>query len=166
MIYMDEKYSSEEVNLYNPAYVGVILYQAIREYQSKSKLGLHCGLIYLVAPMSLSTRYSKILPTTVTTPIASWVSEHEGELIGFVNAVSAYVDAVNSAIAFLLVHEAISIDGEGRFFLTDASYPQKPSYVMKNQKFKDSFLAAGLLGRWFSVISTVESIYAQLGIRP
>lgn len=80
--------------------------------------------------------------------------------------VSAYVDIVNSAIAFLLEHKAVLLDDEGRYYLTDIRFPKKPSYAMNNAKFKDSFLAAGLLGRWFSVASTVESVYAQLGIRP
>lgn len=166
MIFINEQYSSEEINLYNPAYVGVILYQAIREYQSKNRSGFHCGLTYIVAPMSISPRYSKILPATVATPIASWVAEHEGELIGFASVVSAYAEIVNSAIAFLLEHEAVLLDEEGRYCLTDIAFPQKPSYVIKNAKFKNCFLAAGLLGRWFSEASTVESVYAQLGIRP
>ncbi|WP_299494503.1 three component ABC system middle component [uncultured Shewanella sp.] len=166
MIFMDDQYSPEEINLYNPSYVGVVLYQAIREYQAKSPSGFHCGLTYIVVPMSISPRYSKILPVTVATPLAGWVSEHEGELIGFAGVVSAYADIVNSAIAFLLEHQAILMDDDGRYFLTEITFPQKPNYVVKDAKFKDSFLAAGLLGRWFSEASTVESVYAQLGIRP
>lgn len=166
MIFMDEKYSPEEVNLYNPAYVGIVLYQAIREYQENSQSGFHCGLTYIVAPMSMSPRYSRILPASVATPIVGWVAEHEGELIGLASVVSAYADIVNSAIAFLLEHEAILLDDEGRYCLTSTTFPKRPNYVIKNTKFKDSFLAAGLLGRWFSEAPTVESVYAQLGIRP
>lgn len=166
MIFMHEHYSFEEINLYNPAYVGVVLYQAIREYQAKRGSGFHCGLIYIAGPMSLSPRYSRILPTTVATPIAGWASEHEGELIGFAGVVSAYADIVNSAIVFLLEHEAVLLDDEGRYFLSDTTLPQKPNYVIKDVRFKESFLAAGLLGRWFAEASTVESVYAQLGIRP
>jgi hypothetical protein len=166
MTFMEEQYSPEEINLYNPAYVGVILYQAIREYHAKTSSPFHCGLTYIVAPMSISPRYSKILPVTVATPIAGWVAEHEGELIGFAGVVSAYADIVNSAVAFLLEHEAVLLDDEGRYSLTDRAFPKKPNYVIKNPKFKDGFLAAGLLGRWFSEASTVESVYAQLGIRP
>jgi hypothetical protein len=166
MIFMDKEYSPEELNLYNPAYVGVVLYQAIREYQVKNPSGFHCGLTYIVVPMSISPRYSRILPTTVLTPIAGWIAEHEGELIGFAGVVSAYADIVHSAIAFLLEHEAVLLDDRGRYCLTDTAFPQKPSYVIKNARFKASFLAAGLLGRWFAEASTVESVYAQLGIRP
>lgn len=166
MIFMEKQYSPEEINLYNPAYVGAILYQSIREYEAMNSSGFHCGLTYIVVPMSISPRYSKILPQTVATPISGWVAEHEGELIGFANTVSSYADSVNSAIAFLLEHEVVLMDDGGRYFLSRIALPKKPSYVFNNKNFKNSFLAAGLLGRWFSGASNVESIYAQLGIRP
>jgi len=159
-------YSSEEINLYNPAYVGVVLYQAIREFQKKNTSGFHCALTYIVVPLSISPKYLKILPTTTATPIASWGARHEGELIGFASDVSAYVDIVHTAIAFLLEHNAVMLNEKGYYILTDAYFPQKPKYIIDNIRFKDSFLATGLLGRWFAEASTVESIYAQLGIRP
>jgi hypothetical protein len=166
MIFMNEQYSTEELNLYNPAYVGIVLYQTIREYEANNSSGFHCALTYITAPMSISPRYSRLLPTSVATPITGWIAEHEGELIGFSSVVSAYADIVNSAMAFLLEHEMILLNDEGRYCLTDISYPKKPSYVIKNERFKESFLAAGLLGRLLAESSTVESIYAQLGIRP
>lgn len=166
MSFMSEQYSSEEKNLYNPAYVGTLLYQVIREHQKKKPSGFHCGLTYIVAPLALSPKYLKILPVTVGTPIAGWVAEHEGELIGFAGVISAYVEIVNSAIAFLLEHGLIVLDENGKYFLTHTTLPLRPEYVNSNNRFKDSYLAAGLLGRWFSEASTVESVYAQLGLRP
>jgi len=165
-MFMDKQYSPEEFNLYNSAYVGVVLYQAIREYQSKNESGIHCGLLYLIAPMSLSIRYSSILPATTMSPIAAWSADNEGALIGLAEVVFSYADVVNSAVVFLLEHDAILLDDEGRYRLKSYSLPSKPAYVIKNVKFKDSFLTAGFLGRWFAAASSVESIYAQLGVRP
>ena len=166
MTFLDESYSREEINLYNPAYVGVILYQAIREHIAKNPSGFHCCLAYIVAPLSISPKYSKILPSTVATPIAGWAANNEGELIGFAGVASSYVDVVNSAIAFLMEHNTVLLSDDGLYFLSDGVFSQKPSYVANNMKYKDSFLAAGFLGRWFAEASSVESVYAQLGIRP
>lgn len=163
-MYLD--YSIEEANLYNPAYVGMIIYQAIRSYQENNKSGFHCGFTYIVAPMALSFKYSKLLPKTVSTPITGWAMDHEGELIGFADTASAYVRIVNLAIEFLLDYNAITIDAKGNYFLTDIELPQKPSYVLKNLKFKNDFLASGFIGRWLSFAPNVESVFAQLGIRP
>jgi len=166
MNFINEQYSPEEVNLFNPAYVGIILYQAIREYQEKKQTGFHCALPYIVAPLSISPVYLRILPKSIATPIAGWVAENEGEMIGFEKIVLAYAAIVNSATAFLLENQAISLNEDGLYFLTDTSFPKKPSYIIKNDIFKNSFLASGLLGRWLSEAANVESVYAQLGIRP
>jgi hypothetical protein len=165
-MFVSSEYSPEELNLYNPAYVGTLLYHATREYQTKDSSGLPCTLAYIIAPMSLSPRYSSILPATTATPIAGWVADHEGELIGFSEAINAYADIVNSAIVFLLHQEAILLDDDGRYHLQNDKLAQKPVLINKNKNFKESFLAAGLLGRWFAEASSIESIYTQLGVRP
>lgn len=165
-MFITSGYSPEELNLYNPAYVGAILYHAIREYQSRDESGLHCALAYIIAPMSLLPRYSFILPQTIATPIAGWAADHEGELIGFNELICAYADIVNSAVAFLLHQEAISLDDDGKYHLQNDGLPQMPSLIKNNSHFKASFLAAGLLGRWFAEAPSIESIYALLGVRP
>lgn len=162
----EEIYSFEEQNLYNPAYIGAILYQAIRQYQLKNEAGLHCSLAYLIAPLAVSPRYSSNLPSAITSPIAGWVADHEGELIGFSESVGAYIDIVNSAITFLLGHGAIALGEDGRFCIANDHMAQLPSLVKHNSVFKKSFQSAGFLGRWFSAASSVESIYAYFGVKP
>ena len=84
---IEPELSKEEVNLYNPAYVGVILYQSIRQCSENNQKGLHCSLLYLIAPLALCARYSSVLPASVSTPIAGWASDCEGSLVGFANSV-------------------------------------------------------------------------------
>lgn len=158
--------SKEEANLYNPAYVGVVLYQAIRECSEKKPEGLHCSLVYLIAPLTLSIRYSSILPSTVSTPLAGWVAESEGQLVGFANSVNAFIDVVNAAVIFLLEKRAISLSEKGFFLISDKSMPKMPAMVKKNEVFKMAFLGAGFLGRWFGQCPTVEGIYTHLGVMP
>jgi hypothetical protein len=165
-MFFTKTYSSEENNLYNPAYVGAILYQCIRHHQTQSGAGLHCTLPYLVIPLALSPRYSLILPKTITTPIAGWTNGHEGELIGFADSASAYIDIVNSAIIFLLEHEAIILGEEGRYTIPIDKMAKMPAFVAHNSIFKQSFSSAGFLGRWFATASSVESIYTHFGVKP
>ncbi len=166
MIDLNKQLSFDEKNLFNPAYVGILLFQSIREYQIKSGNGLHCSLTYIIAPMSISPRYTTILPTTMSTHLTSWTNENEGNLIGFDKAVSSYVDIVNSAMILLIEKQIIILNNDGNYYLTDIEFPKKPTYVFKNKRFKESYLSAGLLGRWFSQASSVESIFIQLGIKP
>ncbi|MGI0118266.1 three component ABC system middle component [Zooshikella sp. RANM57] len=165
MILTNDMYSQEEFNLYNPAYAGVVLYQAIREYQTKSSKPFHCTLKYLVAPLSLSPKYLRLLPSKTVTSVIGWVAENQGELINFSKTASAYIGIVNSAAIFLLKYKLLLLDQKGYYSLTDISLPKKPKYVKCNPDFNQCYLAAGFLGRWFSEI-TVEAVYIHLGVRP
>ena len=158
--------SPEEKNLYNPAYVGVILYHAIRECQAKNSTGLHCTLTYLAAPLALSSRYSQQLPSSFTSPIAGWFSENEGCLIGFPKSVNAYIDIVNAALFFLLEHEAVILGDDGFFRVENDQLAKLPVRVKNNKDFKQGFQSAGFLGRWFACAASPEVIYTQLGVTP
>lgn len=163
---LESALSKEEANLYNPAYVGTVLYKAIRECSEKNEQGLHCSLLYLIAPLALSTHYSSVLPATVSTPLAGWAADFEGHLVGFANSVSAYTDVVNMAIVFLLEREAVSLSENGFFLINNENMPKLPAMVNKNEAFKKAFLGAGFLGRWFGQSPSVEGIYAHLGVMP
>lgn len=162
----ESELSKEEANLYNPAYVGVVLYQAIRECSEKNQKGLHCSLLYLIAPLALCRRYSSVLPASVSTPLAGWVSAFEGHLVGFSNSVSAYIDVVDMAILFLIEQEAITLSENGFFLINNGSLPKLPAMVNKNEAFKKAYLGAGFLGRWFGQSPSVEGIYTHFGVMP
>jgi Family of unknown function (DUF6521) len=161
-----ELYSPEEQNLYNPAYIGVILYQAIREHQRHNEAGLHCALAYLIVPLALSSRYSSNLPTSITTPISGWVADQEGELIGYSDSVNAYINIVNNAISFLMSRGVVVLSENGRYRIQNDQMSQLPTFVKHNVVFRKSFQSAGFLGRWFSRASSVESVFAYFGIKP
>lgn len=158
--------SQEERNLYNPAYIGAILYHSIRECQKNNPKGLHCALAYIVIPLAVSNRYSEILPKTLSTPIAGWTANHEGNLIGFGESVNAFIDIVNAAILFLLERKAISLSHDGFFLVADDKMPRLPALISNNWRFKHAFLSCGFVGRWFSGASSIEIIYTHLGVRP
>lgn len=158
--------SQEELNLYNPAYIGAILYHSIREYQNNKSKGLHCALAYILIPLAVSNRYSQILPKTASTPIAGWVADHEGNLIGFSDSVNSFIDIVNSAIVFLLERKAVDLSQDGFFSIVVDHIPRSPALVNNNRFFKHAFLSGGFVGRWFSGVSSVETIYAHLGVKP
>lgn len=166
MIFMADQFSQEESNLFNSAYVSPLLYQSIREYQSKLDSGMHCGLLYLIAPLSLSKRYMDVLPQNTTSSISKWTSQHEGELSGFPSAINAYADIVNSAIAFLLEKELVELDDSGLFHISTVTYiPKLPSHIRNNVIYYNNYRSAGFLGRWFAC-SSPEKVYAQFGVKP
>lgn len=163
---LSEKFSQEEINLYNPAFCAVLLFESMREYQSKSDKGMHCSLPYLVIPMCVNPQISSYLPNSITTPIAGWVANNEGVLVEFAASVTAFIMIVDSAINFLIEIKAIDLNEEGLFLVIDDKVAKKATLISKSNDFNNAYKAAGMLGRWFSSASSIESVFAQLGVRP
>ena len=161
-----ESLTQEEINLYNPAYTGFLLLSSLRAYCEFNPQGMHCALPYIVLPMSLSPRIAGNLPSTYRTPIASWVTERGGELSDFSAMASACIPVVNSAALFLMGKKVIQLTEVGSYVIANDELAKAPSLFNKSSSMKQALHAANFIGKWFSHSSTVETIYAQLGIRP
>ncbi|MDE1462425.1 three component ABC system middle component [Spartinivicinus poritis] len=161
-----QQYSEEEVGLYNPAYIGFILYSCIREYVENKVEGMHCALPFVVVPMAMSNTISHRLPKQYSTSISSWVTKNEGVLIDLVEQAESYIPIVQSACSFLLHKELITMKKSGTLLLKDSKLSKIPSLFNKSVHMKNSLRASRFLGKWFSHAPTTEIIFIQLGIRP
>lgn len=161
-----EIFSQEEINLYNPAYTGFLLLSSLRAYCDSNVQGMHCALPYLIIPMSFSQRINSTLPSTYRTSITSWVAKNEGELSDFPAMASACIPVVNTAVHFLLSRAVIQLTHKAHYVIANDEIVKSPSLFNKSSSMKQSLQTASFIGKWFSYSSTVETIYAQLGIRP
>lgn len=158
--------TQEEINLYNPAYTGFLFLASLRACSEINTHGMHCALPYVVLPMALSPRIADSLPTTYRTPIASWVSEQGGELTDFSAMASACIPVVNASALFLLDRKIIQLTEHAHYLTAQDKLPKTPSLFNKSKSMKQALHAASFIGKWFAHSSTVETVYAQLGIRP
>ena len=158
--------TQEEINLYNPAYTGFLFLASLRNYCEVNAHGMHCALPYVVVPMALSSRITASLPATFRTPIASWVAEQGGELSDFSAMASACIPVVNAATLFLMDRKVIQLTEEAHYLIASDELVKAPSLFNKSESMKKSLHAASFIGKSFAHSSTVETIYAQLGIRP
>lgn len=158
--------TQEEINLYNPAYTGFLFFASLRVYCECNTQGMHCALPYVIVPMALSPRIAASLPSTYRTPIASWIAEQGGELSDFSAMASACIPIVNSAAFFLLERKVIRLTESANYLIANDILVKSPSLFNKSESMKQALQAANFIGKWFAHSSTVETIYAQLGIRP
>jgi len=161
-----ELLTSEEVNLYNPAYTGFLLLASLREYCEYEKKGMHCALPYIIFPMAILPRIASSLPSTYKTPIASWVADCGGELSDLPAMASACISIVDAGLLFLLERNVIQLSKDAAYVLAEDKAAKSSTLFAKSDDMKMGLHAAKFLGRWFSHSSTIETIYAQLGIRP
>ncbi|AXM98035.1 three component ABC system middle component [Pseudomonas plecoglossicida] len=158
--------TQEEINLYNPAYTGFLLLASLRAYCEINAQGMHCALPYVVVPMALSPRIADSLPATYRTPIASWVAQQGGELSDFSAMASACIPIVNAATLFMLDRKVIQLTQDAHYLVAQDDLAKTSSLFNKSDSMKKALKAANFIGKWFAHSSTVETIYAQLGIRP
>jgi hypothetical protein len=163
---LKELLTQEEINLYNPAYTGFLFLASLRAYCEYDVRGMHCALPYVVVPMALTRRIADSLPSTYRTPIASWVAEQGGELSDFPAMASACIPVVNSAALFLLERQIIQLTDDANYLIVNDELAKSPSLFNKSESMKQALHASNFIGKWFAHSSTVETIYAQLGIRP
>jgi hypothetical protein len=161
-----ELLTSEEVNLYNPAYTAFLLLSSLREYCEYDTRGMHCALPHIVFPMAIMPRIVSSLPGTYKTPIASWVADCGGELSDFPAMASACISIVDAGLLFLLERNVIRLSEDATYVLAEDKASKTSVLFNKSDDMNRSLQAAKFLGRWFSHSSTIETIYAQLGIRP
>tara|TARA_R110001606_G_scaffold288212_3_gene436365 strand:+ start:317 stop:814 length:498 start_codon:yes stop_codon:yes gene_type:complete len=159
-------YSEEELGLFNSAYTGFILYSSISEFVVFKPEGIHCALPFILLPMSMNQLISSQLPSTYKTPIGSWVASNEGVLSSLHEQAESYHSIVRSSIRFLLDRNLISITDDGCFLLNAGELPKNPALFNKSRDMKGSLRSARFLGKWFSHAPSVETIFAQLGLRP
>ena len=159
-------YSQEEFNLFNPAYCGVLIYEAIRQYQSIDPGGMHCLLPYLVIPMSTSSEICHLLPSSTRSPLAGWAVDNEGSLISLAEMAASFMPIVDQAIYFLFEKKAISISEGGCFAIQDGAIAANPILIKSNKNSLLNYKSAGFIGRWFAATSSVENIFAHLGVKP
>lgn len=159
-------YSEEELNLYNPAFTGFILYSSIREFQSYRPEGMHVALPFIVLPMSLNQLVSTNLPSTYRTPIAAWVASNEGLLTDFPDQAVAYMNIVRTSLGFLLDRSLLFLSEDGRLTIGENNLVNAPGFFRKSSDMNTGLRASKFLGRWFSHAPSVETVFAQLGVRP
>lgn len=158
--------SQDESALYNPAYIGFLLYSAIREYEKCIGKGLSSNLAFLVIPLSANSIFSSRLPSSTTTSLDKWVGQNDGYISIFPGLAKGFVPTVIDAIDFLIMAGAIKIDRDFRLSTIGITLPGSPALFEKSKDMKGSLRAARLLGRWLSQIDSDATIYAKLGVRP
>lgn len=159
-------YSEEELDLYNPAYTGFILYSSVREFTAFKPEGMHCALAFVVIPMAMNQLTSSKLPKTFKTPIASWLASNEGVMSEFAKFAKSYTPIVRASISFLLDRELLSINDSGCFVLGSKELAKDPALFKKSENMSNTLRASRFLGKWFCHAPSTETIFAQLGIRP
>jgi hypothetical protein len=155
----------EVAALLNPAFCGLLTYAAVDGYLSQRGSGMPFEFTFLVLPLLLHEPTRILLPTSVRTPLASWIAANPVVRMGMGERVRESADLMREALMFMLARQAMALDsgvvvpGTARPRLTAAR-------TSPNIDLRERVQQAALVGRLLSRVGTAATIFAILGLSP
>jgi len=149
----------------NPAYNALLLYEAISAFQKNRPRGMPMALVFLILPLVFYTKMRESLPGNEHSSLYEWLRNHPEVRINFSRKVSQLIPYTKESIMFAMQKGVIDINEHGNFVVN------KKNKLKKLDWPTDSMVVSGrekakFLGRWFTFLGNVETIYRSLGIRP
>lgn len=155
----------EVANLLNPAFCSVLLFDTVKQYQSEGFDGLPYPLSFLVLPIILHKNTRQSLPKTRSTKMSAWLQDKSFVKIGFAKRARLTVPFTNEAILYGVHGQVLSLSNEG-LLMVGSSTISPPKRGNLDDEIFEYREKAKFLGKWFSDVGSVSTIYAQWGIKP
>jgi hypothetical protein len=148
----------------NPAFLAVLLYEAIQSFQKEKTEGMPYPLIFLIVPLVFYIPIRESLPKDANKSLHNWLKEYPQTAIHLHKAISQIVPYTKEAIIFAMQHQMIEITKEGNFKVFKAEtdilkWDENSRTYQMQEKSK-------YLGKWFVKSGSTEVIYRTLGITP
>lgn len=150
----------EVTALFNPALGAIILSAAAAGHVEDSESGLPWLASFLVTPLVLHDPTRSVLPQTIRTSMASWLSRNPVIRDGFSRRANALAPVTRGAIRFALRVGMMSLDSSR---LTPVGRPRGLS-GNRGADVRSYYAAARLTGRWLAR-TDVLTAYSLLGVK-
>lgn len=162
-----EQRPPEEANLFNPAFLGALVFEFVKEYEKSKPEGVPITFVLIALTVVLHNRTRSKLPSSMVSSLYSWMQEHEPTLIGFADRVSGLLPYLREALLFSLQHNTLRF-GEGHLVLRGDKTAHFPSAFLRETtpEIKDTVNQTKFMARWFAKSGSESSILACWGVRP
>jgi hypothetical protein len=157
--------SSEELALFNPAFLARLLHGVTTDYENAAHVGMPASLAFLLLPLVLHKPTREDLPSLASAQMQKWIREHPQHMAGLDVRVQAMRTFVGLAIRFGLRH-ALLVSSEGR--ISAGSVKRRPAGFrdLESAEVHDCLRVSKLLGRWFARQPDAPTLLAFWGLRP
>lgn len=150
----------------NPAFLAILLYQAIESFQKENKRqGMPYALVFLIIPLVFYTPIRENLPKNINQSLHKWLKNNPQIAIHLHRVISDLVPYTKEAIIFAMQHEIVWIDKHG-CFNKQIQLKVESLIWSENSRTYQMKESAKFLGAWFAKLDNIELIYRTLGITP
>jgi hypothetical protein len=157
--------SSEELALFNPAFLARVLRDAVSDYGSESRQNMPVPVAFLLVPLALHKPTRDDLPTHASSQMQMWIREHPRHMAQLGTRVVGMRSFVGVAIRFG-IHHGVLTSEDGR--IGAGSVKRRPRGYNESESIevRECLRAAKFLGRWFARQPDVATLLALWGLRP
>jgi hypothetical protein len=157
--------SSEEVALFNPAFLARLLHATATDYEKASERAMPVSLAFLAIPLVLHKPTREDLPTHASSQMQTWIREHPRHIVRLDTRVVGMRPFVGIAVRFGARHGVLtSVDGR----VGAGSVKRRPrGYAdLESAEIESCLRVASFLGRWFARQPDTATLLALWGLQP
>jgi len=166
-IQWDER-PSVSAYLLNPAYLGLLLREAVDGYVSERDAGMPFALAFIVPVLTLHPKTLERLPNRITTSFHGWLQDEANRdiVVELDHRVSSLMPAIKEAILFASERGVIGFDDNGLLIAGRRRITGKAAFQRSSDEIAATLKATRFVGRWLSAAGSVATVYTLLGLRP
>ena len=162
---LSEISASDEMALFNPAFLSILLHAAISEHEVVAGRGMAVHLPFLLIPLALHQPTRTDLPSKSSAQMQKWIRENPRHIAGLDKRAVSLRPFVAIAIRFASIHGVVQIEGA---VLRGGALKRRPRGYADHETddSRECQKAARLLGRWFGRQPDPATLLAIWGLRP
>ena len=157
---------TELAYLFNPAYCGWVLREAIEGYASVKPDGMPLPMTYLVLPVVLHRATRDLLPRGVATTLHGWLQERPELRINFADRTKELAPFTREAVLFLGVRGQLHVGDGGAVTVAGKLGRGKAALLDNSEEMKESLTKAKFVGRWFASAGEPATVFQMWGVCP
>ena len=157
----------EEANLFNPPFVGSLIYEFVKTYEKSRSEGVPLTYIPLALAISLHRPTRVRLPSRTVTSLYEWVQDNEDVMVGLHKRVTGLLPYIREGIQFSM-HKRTLRMGQGHFLRLGDTKAHFPSNYLSEatQDVAEAIKRTQFMARWFVKSGSEPSILACWGVKP
>lgn len=156
----------EQANLFNPAFLAVLIERCANGHEERSGEGLPWSLVALALPVTLHKETREALPERVTSSMAAWTAANPLLVAPLADRARVLGPLVRESLLFGLSHQLVALDGDRLRSGGLAKRKSGAPWRDPTDDFRSCATTAAFFGRWCAVSGLPATVFALWGARP
>lgn len=157
---------TELAYLFNPAFCGWVLREAVEGYAGVKPAGLPLPLAFLILPVVLHRVTRELVPRAVTTTLHVWLQEHPEVRVNFAERTKELAPFTREALFFLGSRGHLQMADDGTITMAGKLGRGRIELLQESQETRDSLTKAKFVGRWFASAGETATVFQMWGVCP